>query len=368
MTNRLRALLTAAILASVISMPAMGQMHSSLQQDESVQFFRTAAYLGGNAAWQVPIHAWVYEPERSVARKGVVAGALEAKYGLLADGSTRANFDHRVNLLLADNERGKRLVIRLHGREYTLPEKTDARGHVHVALAIPAQALPAVGDRIVSVPYQLLLGSGDARKFHGEVLLIPDAGVSLISDIDDTVKHSDVLDKRKLMERTFYQDFVAVSGMAGLYRQLFERQIPLHFVSSSPWQLYAPLEEFFAASRFPPFTTELKTIRLKDSSILDLFKGGDETKPLQIEPLLQRYPHRRFILIGDSGEQDPEAYRAVMRKHPQQILGAYIRNVTAARADDARFGPLITEFGADKFMLFNDPAEVGRHLAQRGVL
>ncbi|CAN0505113.1 unnamed protein product, partial [Phaeothamnion confervicola] len=60
-------------------------------------------------------------------------------------------------------------------------------------------------------------------------------------------------------------------------------------------------------------------------------RPGRETKPPQIEAILSRYRQRRFILIGDSGEDDPEIYSAAFRARPNQIERIYIRNVTAAR-------------------------------------
>jgi phosphatidate phosphatase APP1 len=368
MTDKLPACVAGWLLLCGASMATLAQDHTMLKGDEHVQFFRTAAHRVDGTHWQVPIHAWVYEPERSSARRGAVAAVLKRKYDLFVEAATESNFNRRVNLLLADNERGKPLVIRLNGEVHEVSGKTDPRGHLRATLKIPVDSLPTATDKVAVVPVELLLGEGDTRIFTGEVLLVPERGISLISDIDDTVKISEVLDKKRLMDRTFYQNFAAVEGMADLYRQLEARGIPLHFVSSSPWHLYAPLAEFFETSGFPAFTVSLKTIRLKDSSILDLFKGGDVTKPRQIEPLLESFPERRFLLVGDSGEQDPEVYRAMMRKYPQQIIATYIRNVSGATVDDSRFGPLVAEFGAERFVLFAEPVEVAARLQRLGVL
>jgi hypothetical protein len=55
------------------------------------------------------------------------------------------------------------------------------------------------------------------------------------------------------------------------------------------------------------------------------------TKPQIIERLLLRYPERRFILVGDSGERDPAVYAAVARQRPEQIAGVAIRRVASSR-------------------------------------
>ena len=95
----------------------------------------------------------------------------------------------------------------------------------------------------------------------------------------------------------------------------------------------------FDGSGFPWATFNLKAVRFRDETLLDLFKKGTETKPLIIKGILDRYPGRTFILVGDSGEQDPEVYAALLREYPNQVLQAYIRNV----AEDAPPKSLLEE-------------------------
>jgi phosphatidate phosphatase APP1 len=66
------------------------------------------------------------------------------------------------------------------------------------------------------------------------------------------------------------------------------------------------LVEFLDASGFSPSVLNLKSVRFRDETLLDLLKKGTETKPAAIERILNTYPDRRFVLVGDSGEQDPE--------------------------------------------------------------
>ena len=45
-----------------------------------------------------------------------------------------------------------------------------------------------------------------------------------------------------------------------------------------------------------------------------------------------RFPKRRFILIGDSGEKDPEVYREIQRRFPAQVQEIMIRDCIDALA------------------------------------
>jgi phosphatidate phosphatase APP1 len=64
------------------------------------------------------------------------------------------------------------------------------------------------------------------------------------------------------------------------------------------------------------------------------------------------------VLVGDSGEKDPEVYGQIAREHPAQILRIYIRDVTGDRADDARYRGAFRGIPAEKWQLFRDPVEV----------
>lgn len=310
----------------VAQVPLVYAINEDIQPDERVVFFNTAAWRADNGDtggdWNLLIHGWIYEPEDSVVRKSIVAELLEETFDISIDAAHADNFDRRVNLFLADNERGKRITIELGGQRFTLPE-SSANGHFTRQLRLPARVVASHADTDGWVLFHTI--APDGRRFEGRVQLIEPRGVSVISDIDDTVKLTEVTRRRALLENTFLRDFRAVPGMAAKYAEWAARGVRFHFVSSSPWQLYPPLYEFMQRAGFPEATYALKAIRFKDRTLLNLFRSGTETKPAQIEPLLRAYPHRRFVLIGDSGEQDAEVYAALMRRYPEQIVACYIR-------------------------------------------
>jgi Asp-tRNA(Asn)/Glu-tRNA(Gln) amidotransferase A subunit family amidase len=125
-------------------------------------------------------------------------------------------------------------------------------------------------------------------------------------------------------------------------------------VSSSPWQLYTPLQAFLSEAGFPATSMHLKSVRFRDETLFDLFKKGTETKPAVTREILGRYPRRSFVLVGDSGEQDPEVYAELLRQHPDQITGAFIRNVTGESRDNERFSRVFKGVEASRWALFED--------------
>ncbi len=192
----------------------------------------------------------------------------------------------------------------------------------------------------------------------GTVHLRSETGTTVISDIDDTIKISQVGNTKELVRRTFLEPFEAVPGMSGVYRQWAQAGADFHYLSSSPWQLYVPLSQFLTQQRFPAGTTQLKQVRVKSPSVASLLDDPEDHKLPAIERQLKLYPQRRFMLVGDSGEKDPEIYGAVARKYGMQIARVLIRDVTGTPARDARYQQAFRDVPREKWQLFQDAKEL----------
>ncbi len=338
---------------SLLFASSNGGRYSNIKSDENVVFFLTHASLNEESqAWRIPIHGWIYEPQNSRFRKEAFVKILKEKYGLETTPESEPRFNRLVNLLISDNERGKKIIIKLGEKIYSLPE-SEPNGHFKTILNIPVTELNLAGHSFVD--FKALTHDDEKRTFHGRVMMVPPEGESVISDIDDTVKYTYVTDKKKLIEYTFFKDFSAVNGMPALYKRWYDEGRRFHFVSSSPWYFYDPLQEFMEKEGFPPATLSLKSFRFRDSSIMNLFKKGTETKPIAIEEILNAYPRRTFTLVGDSGEQDPEVYADVALRYPAQIKNIYIRKVPGTNKD---FDNIFANIERGKWFVFTEPSEL----------
>lgn len=332
--------------------------HSNIASDENIVFFHQDAYRdpADQQKWIIPIHGWVYEPEASRLRKAAVQRLFQIKFGLQVNDQNSEVFTRRVNLFLSDNERGKRVVGQFAGHRYESVRST-ANGHFYANVTVSDEALrPLLNEGIVDFAAELT--PEDSRQFNGLIRLVEPEGLSVISDIDDTVKVTNVTDRIRMIENTFYKPFSAVCGMAERYSSWARGGIPIHFVSSSPWYLYPELQTFFERTGFPFATQSLKYFRFRDTSLFNLFKEGSKTKPLQIGEIFRKFPHRRFVLIGDSGEQDPEVYTLLKQQHPQQVHSIWIRNVTEETHGNTRFRQLQQTLGDHPINLFTHPDEL----------
>ena len=168
---------------------------------------------------------------------------------------------------------------------------------------------------------------GRDTEFSGSAQVIPPLGASIITDIDDTIKHTGVCERRQLLENTFLKPFEPVAGMAQLYQKWAAEGAAFHYVSSSPWQIHGCLQQFFADEGFPAGSLHLRTMRLRGPSLLQLMVAGKRSKKKAIKTLIKSFPHRKFVLIGDAGEKDPEIYGAMARRFPGQVAKICIRQL-----------------------------------------
>lgn len=331
---------------------------ATIKDDETVILLPTAAHIDpATGVWVVPVHGWVFEVEGgSLWRNGLVLGAASA-LGLDADAGENEFFQRRAWMFLVDNERGKDLEVSVGGEVLSIG-RSGANGHAMGTLRIDAAGFPdVVSDGWVEI--EAILPAGDPRRFSGGVQLLAPEGVSVISDIDDTIKISEVTDKQALLANTFLRAFRPAPGMAELYGRWAASGVAFHYVSSSPWQLFPALDRFLGREGFPRGSFHLKQFRLKDESFLNLFQEGEAHKIPVIESILAAFPGRQFILVGDSGERDPEIYGEIARRYPAQIARILIRDVTGQATRPERLEAAFAGLSANLWILFADPAALG---------
>lgn len=344
---------------------------AALQSDERVRFHDGLAHPTTEGGWRLCVDAWVFEPERRPGAATLLAVALGVEREALA-ADDRARFDERVRLFLADDERGKRLTLRVDGVTDAVPlPASDADGRVRhcVDLAVPPPAgrwwsFDVVADGGSETP-----GAG---ALNGRALVLPAEGLSVVSDIDDTIKDTRVLDRHAMLMNTFVRPFKPVEGMAAAYRAIDattttgaggDNGTRFHYLSGSPHPLQPALAGFLQAEGFPEGSLHLREVEV----IEDLFgeTGTFAHKRAVLDALLAAAPARRFVLIGDSGERDPEIYGATARAWPGRILAIRIRDVTGESREAARYVEAFRDLPEDLWAVFRDPAALRDDAAWR---
>lgn len=324
---------------------------SPIKADEEVLVFPSLAKREADGIVKFTLHVWVYEPEENDIGRRAFVSALESAIELQSDAERRV-FKDRVWRFLVDNESRKRVTLRVGRQLFTLP-RTSGDGHALVDVEMPAADF---GDQSV-LPIEVALRPGDDRVMMSRVQLAHGSRL-LVSDIDDTIKVSHVRSKRALLRKTFLEDPEVVPGMVELYERLLGPLGHLHFVSSSPYQLFLPLERMCSLAGFRPASFGLKRVRPKGLSVTRLFGNPLESKPRAIVPLFQRFSEATFVLVGDTGEKDPEVYGNLYRQFGARIERILLRDVTQEPRDAVRYQTAMAEVPDSVWQLFADPSEV----------
>lgn len=207
------------------------------------------------------------------------------------------------------------------------------------------------------------------------VLVPPNTATFLVvSDIDDTVVRTDVTQMVRLARNILFgsaRTRMPFPGVAAFYRALVDgkggsARNPVFYVSSSPWNLHDLLAELFELRGIPLGPILLRDWGISAEELMPTKHAGHKLEA--IRKVLDSYPALPAILIGDSGQEDPEIYAQVIREHPGRVLAAYIRHVGA---DETRAGA-IRELAATlaatggTMLLLDDTVGAARHAAGRG--
>ncbi|HCB04606.1 MAG TPA: phosphatase [Nocardioides bacterium] len=317
-----------------------------LRRNRAPQDFRIETYVGHGGPQGVVVRGRVLDdppPSDAVAGEGAGAALRRTLRGFVTD--ELPGVPLRISLSgttaeVTSDEEGYFLVrLQPTGLESPWTEGT-------VELAAPYRGVTSAH----TTPVRVRVAGGDAK-------------FGVISDVDDTILETGVQRLGHMVRQTLTGSALTrtpFEGAPALYRDLAAEVNPVFYVSSSPWNLHAFLVAFLRHRDFP-----LGPVLLRD---LLGSAGRREPKHGRIREVLDLHPDLPFVLIGDSGEEDPRIYADIVREYPDRILAVYIREV---RLDpgDGRVEQVSDEWDDTvPFVLAADSDAVRRHAASLGLL
>lgn len=342
----------------ILLFAGMFMFGSELKDNEDIIIYPSYLYMDSSLKeYKVKIHVHVFEKEEDSISRKIFIESIKPLFPSSGEDIDNKFFNERVKWFLIDNQRRKKVSVNILGANYNL-QKTEPNGHSTTEITIPANLIgqEELKNGIILV-YSNITKHND-KKYSGNIFIIKENSTCVISDIDDTIKISDVRNKKVLLENTFFKPFQPVPGMQSAYSQIQKSGTNCFiFVSASPWQLYSILSDFFQSVNFPPAIYRMKYFRVKDSDFFNLFEKPDIYKTETIEPIIKELKTIRFILIGDSGEKDPESYGALARKYPEQVSKIYIRKAYEENLNE-RMLNAFKDIPEDKYHVFTDPKEI----------
>ncbi|MES2527997.1 MAG: phosphatase domain-containing protein [Bdellovibrionota bacterium] len=143
------------------------------------------------------------------------------------------------------------------------------------------------------------------------------AGITVISDLDDTIK---ITDAGNLGNATFNGVFTekVFTGMPEFLKMARKYSDALHVVSAGPKLIKTRVSSLLKKHQIQHEGIHMRAIPGKEGKL--------EFKVRIILDIMSK-TENDIILMGDDVDLDPEVYTEVMNKHPERILGAYIHTV-----------------------------------------
>lgn len=326
--------------------------------------------------WNDPLQIVTFRTY-GTARKIYIKGRILEDKEIAGAGDKDTVFDNLLNMYKrfeSDEVRGAKLKVFLEDEVHEVT--SDEEGYFILDLH-PLH--PIINEDLWHpVPLELIyspLLHTPALKANAEVMIPPpDAEYGIISDIDDTVVKTNATSLLAMSRITFLNNAktrLPFAGVAEFYRSLQlgkngKPNNPFFYVSSSPWNLYDLLKDFLELNSIPAGPLLLRDFGF-DHQKEDSDHMGHKFK--EITQILETYPQLKFVLIGDSGQEDPNIYSEVVKQFPDRILAIYIRDVQLPERKKIAFD--VSQSMQDhkvEMVIVENTVEAARHAVKIGLI
>ena len=205
----------------------VGQFHIDIRHfdREEMLLFPDVAFQSSDndSTWKVMLHGWRYEGNRGKDWLGFSTSRWVerlAKHLLNQDAILYLNGSlnrDRLKPFFVEDESNELISVKMGDKTHSL--YTDKRGQFYEQIEVSNDIIQKIKQEqktTDAITYEAIGDNKDTAT--GIIRLIdPRRGVSVISDIDDTIKISEVLDKVRLLANTFIHPFIPVEGKYDIY-------------------------------------------------------------------------------------------------------------------------------------------------------
>ena len=334
---------------------------------QQIVFAPSVASTSDADHWSIVIQGRVFE----TAGAGIQAVADDI-LALVADADRKDPlFRARVGCFVSKSIKDARISVALGARVVQLAP-SDPGGYFVANIQLSNDQVKSISHDGV-ITFESLPTGNSPGRFNGSAVPLPDEGVIVVSDMDDTIKVTNV-NHPEAKRNTLVLPFKPVAGMPELYSawKASDPSVHFHIVSAGPWQFHEPLRAFTEEAHFPVFTWDMRSLNTTDPKTLisETVEADPERlfnfKVPAIRALMTRFPKRHVILVGDSGERDPESYAQILAEFADHVDAILIHNVSDEDQTDRYKKLFPTQSMAAKLRVFVNPNELPHSLAAIG--
>lgn len=155
--------------------------------------------------------------------------------------------------------------------------------------------------------------------------LVPNRGLSIISDIDDILRVTKIYQPKEGLLNSFARPFTPWMNMPDIYAN-WSRSIPdfhFHYLTTTPEQVTRNYMDFIYKT-YPGGSFDTRPLNFSDvTATLSIRK-------FLLEKIFRTFPERKFILVADTSNSDVMSdYPALVTDFPGQVQCIFLRNTSA---------------------------------------
>ena len=345
-------------------MTATANLSSWVSRVERAADRRLSAFLRRRPGWSPVVLPYIGygTAERVHVRARVLASRRDAGRDR-AGSPVLASLAHYFSVEIP----GEEVSIEVAGR--VLVTTSGPEGYVEATLDVPDLS-PGWHD----VTFAITSEPGYCAQ--GQLIVVdPDTRLGIVSDIDDTIIHTGLTRLVETIRTSLFvheHDRTEIAGASELYRAFVagaDGRAQFFYVSTGAWNLYPVVKRFLVRHDFPEGPVVMTDWGPGGGWLFREASAAFKTR--EITELLDEHPHLTWVLIGDSGQDDPEAYAAVARAYPKRVHAVYIRDVppkSPFRTDRVRqFAAELEDMGV-RMLLVPDSAATAADARDLGLI
>ncbi|WPH00211.1 Hypothetical protein R9X50_00303400 [Acrodontium crateriforme] len=213
-------------------------------------------------------------------------------------------------------------------QDLTLPYPTTPEGDFDVFVPIKSNGLTA-GNATQQVQ-RMNTYVGGASLGNGTAYLVPNEGLTVVSDIDDILRVTKIYEPKEGLLNTFARPFVQWENMPDIYRNWSQALPNLHFhyLTTTPEQVTRNYMQFIY-STYPGGSFDTRPLNF--SNVAETLS----VREFLLTKIFETFPNRKFVLVADTSNSDVmKDYPKMAHDYPDQVQCIFLRNTSASDSGD----------------------------------
>ena len=213
-------------------------------------------------------------------------------------------------------------------QQIRFPDPTTPEGDFDAFVPIKDSGLSA-GNSTSDIQRLNVYTQGDVQG-NATAYLVPDSGISIVSDIDDILRITKIYKPSEGLLNSFARPFTPWMNMPDIYAN-WSSSIPnlhFHYLTTTPEQITRNYMDFIYKT-YPGGSFDTRPLNFSDvSATLSIRK-------YLLQKIFETYPKRKFILVADTSNSDVmRDYPQMFSDFPSQSLCILLRNTSNTDPDD----------------------------------